>query len=205
VSARPRILRRVPLSPAELPRRQHLRLRSYDYSQPGAYFVTIVTESRQCLFGTISYGELHLNPAGTSVNEWWLRLPDKFPHVALLSHVVMPNHVHGLVQLTGHPQPLATSLPDVMQWFKTMTTNAYAAGVRTHGWAPFPGRLWQRGYYDHIVRHEEDLASIAEYIEANPANWAEDHENPEAVPGRSRSGGHAGPPLPLMDSRRPSG
>jgi len=71
------------------------------------------------------------------------------------------------------------AMGEIVQWFKTMTTNEYIRGVKQNGWTPFPGKLWQRNYYEHIIRNENDLNRIREYIFNNPANWANDDENPQ--------------------------
>jgi REP element-mobilizing transposase RayT len=103
--------------------------------------------------------------------------------------VVMPNHIHGIIILVGagpracpalgQPQGVAPtlSLPDVVHRFKTMTTKRYADGVEQCGWRLFPGRLWQRNYYEHIIRNEGDLDAIRRYIACNPLRWHLDREN----------------------------
>ena len=182
-----------------MPRRKPSRLASFDYRSPGAYFVTLVTHERACLFGEVDEGTMVLNAAGRMVEDWWLSLPGKFPNVALDAHVVMPNHFHGLVALnadfsvvadprvgpeksgahTGAPlQRKFVSLPEIMRWFKTMTTNAYIRGVRESGWPPFNKHLWQRSYHDRIVRNETELNRLREYIATNPQRWHIDQENP---------------------------
>lgn len=108
----------------------------------------------------------------------------------------MPNHIHGIAVIRDRTRQDAgvqprvppaggadlrvrpTSLPQIVQWFKTMTTNAYIRGVGDRGWTPFAGRLWQRNYYEHIVRSEEELARIRDYIENNPLHWDGDPDNP---------------------------
>jgi len=111
---------------------------------------------------------------------WWDELPRKFEGAALDEFVVMPNHLHGIILiLESQARHELVSLPGMMQWLKTMTTNAYIRGVKQSGWPAFPGKLWQRGYYDHIVRDKKDLDRIRRYIVGNPANWAKDDENPE--------------------------
>lgn len=198
--------------------RRSIRLREYDYSANGAYFVTICTQGRECLFGDIEEGQIHLNNAGRMVETWWQKLSTKFDTANVDTHIIMPNHFHGIICIVGAPprgcpplslpcvdQPLIlTSKPgqphgdcpydgskpdrphesdhtlgDVMDWFKTMTTNAYINGVKQSGWTPFPGRLWQRNYYERIIRNDEELAATREYITYNPMKWAQDKENPE--------------------------
>ena len=181
--------------------RRSIRLRGYDYALVGAYFVTVGLQGRGCLLGEITDEELRLNDAGRMVEQWWAELASKFPSMETDEYVVMPNHFHGIVLLgarypsanallsrAGHPHRGApTSGPTlgaIMDWFKTMTTNAYIRGVKQQDWAPFQGRLWQRDYYEHIVRNDNDLDRIRRYIAGNPSRWASDPENPliEATP-----------------------
>jgi putative transposase len=126
--------------------RRTLRLQGYDYAQAGAYFVTVCTQNRECLFGEIAGEEMKLNKAGRMVEKWWAKLLEKFP-AEIDEFVIMPNHVHGIIVLvgaapcgrpggvvvrpkTGHPHGGAPTLGDVMDWFKTMTTNDYVRGVK---------------------------------------------------------------------------
>jgi REP-associated tyrosine transposase len=164
-------------------RRRSIRLRGYDYSLPGAYFVTICVQDRACLFGEVIDGVVRLSTAGLVVDSWWGMIPRRFPGVELDAYVVMPNHLHGIVALQttedGMERTAAgVSLPDVMQWFKSETTTDYRQGVEADGWEPFRGRLWQRNYHDHIVRDDRDLERIRKYIEGNPSKWHDDEENP---------------------------
>ncbi len=190
--------------------RRSIRLKGYDYSQPGAYFITIVTQNRECLFGDVVDGKMRLNDAGRMVERWWLELNHKFPAARTDAYVVMPNHFHGIVIIVGidlrvcpdraHPDrvcpdharpdrarpdgdaPHGDTLPTVVQWFKTMTTNEYIRGVKTLGWTPFPRRLWQRNYYEHIIRNDWEWNRIRAYIANNPLRWERDRENPSSVP-----------------------
>ena len=139
------------------------------------------------------------------VQTWWDKLPEKFPTVGTDAFVTMPNHIHGIIVITEletlgqtHgsaptadvnvgpnvganprvcPNPKPT-LGHVVQWFKTMTTNAYIRGVKQNGWEPFPGKFWQRNYYERIIRNERELNAIRQYIYDNPAQWESDKENP---------------------------
>jgi len=150
--------------------RKSPRLRGYDYSREGAYFVTICQQNRACLFGEITDGELRLNSAGEMLRAWWERLPEKFPALEIDHFVVMPNHFHGIVLLDGGQIGLSAA----MQWFKAMTTNAYIRGVKEQTWSSFEKRLWQRSYHDHIIRDERGLEMIRGYVLTNPARWSED-------------------------------
>lgn len=165
----------------------------FDYTSDGVYFITICTQNRLHRFGHIHNNLMCLNAAGGMVAAWWDALPSKFPTVMLDSYVVMPNHTHALVALQPtesmadrnptivvgadqrvSPQPTQLGIPTVIQWFKTMTTNAYIRGVKDDKWEPFIGRLWQRSYHDRIVRDEAEWGRIRQYIVSNPALWAQD-------------------------------
>jgi putative transposase len=154
--------------------RRSIRLRGYDYSQAGAYFVTMCAQGREHRFATVRGAGLQLSAAGLMLDLWWHKLPDKFPTVALDTYVIMPDHLHGIVWLQPSSTE-ATTLGTTIQWFKTMTTNAYIRGVRDATWPAFDRRLWQRDYYEHIVRDEAALERIRAYIAANPARWVAAH------------------------------
>ncbi len=185
-------------------RRRSIRMRGYDYTREGVYFVTVCTQHRECLFGGIVDGQIRLNDAGRMIERWWCELKRKFATVETDRFVIMPNHVHGILVIadfpvgadlrvgpdsegahTGAPLPAAglgrAALPTIVQWFKTMTTNEYMRGIKMSGWIPFTGRLWQRNYYEHVVRNEKSLNRIREYIVTNPARWDFDRENPTAT------------------------
>ena len=278
----------------EIHHRRSIRLKGYDYSQSGAYFVTLCTQNRECLFGDIQNGVIRLNDAGWMVWHWYAALSKKFTDIECDEFVCMPNHVHFIVVNVGahdvgadrcvcpgsdanirprswsswsehgcnprgehvgsplrHPQITGTpvgadrcvcpvpyhdirpgfrseptgcnprgehagsplhhqqtigvgvgadrcvcpgSCPDlsgehgcnprgehagsplhrVVQWFKTMSTNEYIRGVKQNGWPPFSAKLWQRNYWEHVVRNETELDRIRAYIRNNPARWQSD-------------------------------
>jgi putative transposase len=184
--------------------RRSIRLPGYDYTQAGAYFVTIVTWHRDCLFGDVVNGEMILNKAGQIVQWEWKHLAQAFKFVQLGVDQVMPNHFHGVLLFRdvdanrpgvtdelagkkplhnsiqsdqgGSPLPRGTkpaSLGTVMQQFKSRVTKRLWKMPELAG-TP----VWQRNYYEHILRNEREMEAIWRYIEANPANWAEDEENP---------------------------
>ncbi|MEZ4668599.1 MAG: transposase [Anaerolineae bacterium] len=142
--------------------------------------MTISIQNRICLFGQVIDGVMHLNDAGQMIMKWWAELPNKFPNVEIDTSIVMPNHFHGIVVVHGesdrttHRSSPTDALPDIMQWFKTMTTNAYIKGVKQNGWESFPGQVWQRGYHDHIIRDDQDMTIRQQYIFDNPARWQND-------------------------------
>jgi REP element-mobilizing transposase RayT len=156
-----------------------LRLRGFDYSSAASYFVTICTEHRVCLFGDVRDGMLEASHAGVVMDSWWLSISWRFPSVMTDAFVVMPNHVHGILHVGTNPATRgASSLGDILHWYKTRTTFDYTIGVKTEGWPRFPGRLWQKGYYDHIIRSQRGLEEIRAYIDRNPAMWVDDDYNP---------------------------
>ncbi len=173
--------------------RRSIRLRGYDYSRAGAYAVTVCSERRRLIFGAIANGKVLHNDAGLMVNRWWREAAGHFDAVELDDYVIMPNHFHGIVVIDndkgGHIGPplqkhdprRRTALSAIMQWFKTMTTDEYARQVRNGLWPPFPSRLWQRGYYDRVIRNGDELMAWRQYIAANPSNWGADGENPDAL------------------------
>ncbi len=179
--------------------RRSIRLWGYDYSQAGAYFVTICTQKRACLFGDIIDGNMVLNDAGRMVDIVWNEIPKYYAGIDIDAFQIMPNHIHGIIVIvvgagpcacpdTGQPQGVAPttaglSLPDVVHRFKTLTTKRYADGVKQHNWPRFPGKLWQRNYYEHIVRNENELNRIRQYIINNPVKWELDRENPNGSVG----------------------
>ena len=157
-----------------LPRRKTIRLQHYDYSENGLYFITICVQDRLCLFGKILNEKMELNPAGKMVETCYLELEQYFPTVKCLDYVIMPNHIHFILQLENAIHLPRYSLFDVIQRFKSQTNVEYIKNVKQKNWQPFNKRLWQRSYYEHIVRDEKDYLIIAEYIEHNPLHWALD-------------------------------
>jgi REP element-mobilizing transposase RayT len=180
--------------------RRSIRLKGYDYAQAGAYFVTIVTHGRECLFGDVVDGQMQLNNAGRFAEQCWLDIPHHFLHVELDAFVVMPNHVHGIIVIPDFvgaknfsPLPDGTpflsrsrTIGSVVRGFKIGVTKWLRINIDISA-------VWQRNYYEHIIRNEESLDRIREYIVNNPLQWAVDRENPspEAI--------HASPPRPSKD------
>jgi putative transposase len=168
--------------------RRSIRLKEQDYAQPGAYFVTICTWQRECLFGHVVNGEMHLNDAGEIARRCWQDIPDHFPHTVLDAMVIMPNHVHGIIVIrescrgeksfaptstapTTTPQSPSRTIGSMVRGFKIGVTKWFRANTDVYS-------VWQRGYYEHVVRNEAELRAIREYILANPARWDEDENNP---------------------------
>lgn len=240
--------------------RRSIRLKGYDYSQAGLYFITICSQNRICRFGEIAVGAypcgrpnndcvddniantatMIFNHAGKMVEDEWLALVDRFPNIVLHEYIMMPNHFHCILEIvsnvvgaypcgrpnddivracpcgrpnvTGRPQgyaptddtqrndtetmlgtpnndgaPKNKTIGDMMDAFKSITTVKYIRGVRANpcgcptdikcmcgGWKPFDGKIWQRDYFEHIIRDEESYLRISEYIKNNPAKWKDD-------------------------------
>jgi REP element-mobilizing transposase RayT len=162
-------------------------MKGYDYSKEGAYFITIVTYHRECVFGNIFNGEIKLNNAGLMIKKWWNKLNDKFSYISNDVYIIMPNHIHGVIHIGGEDLHLLENrhiglhLHKIVQWFKTMTTNEYIHCVKQFGWKNLNGKLWHRNYYEHIIINENELYNIYEYIINNPLQWELDRENPFAL------------------------
>jgi len=165
--------------------RKSIRLEGYDYSKSGAYFVALCTQNRALLFEP--------EPVGTMIQCWWDKLPGKFLGIQTDAFVITPNHVHGIIITVGadprvgpgQSRGIAPALGRIVQWFKTMTTNEYIHSVKEGVWTPFPGKLWQRNYYEHIVRNQREMDAIRQYIINNPLNWLLDRDNPNNRANRS--------------------
>jgi putative transposase len=168
--------------------RHSIRLRGYDYRQEGAYCVTICTHNRECLFGEIIDEKMALSAYGKIVVEEWLQTPLVRPYVDLDAFVIMPNHIHGIVIIadasvgtqrrcvpTTEPphNVLAGSLSAIVRSFKSVVTK------RINLLRDMPSAIvWQGRFYDQIIRNERMLNALHEYIDLNPARWAEDQEHP---------------------------
>ncbi|MBI2300097.1 MAG: transposase [Armatimonadetes bacterium] len=173
--------------------RRSVRLQGYDYSQAGGYFVTIVAAGRECLFGRVEDGEVGLSELGRIVETEWLRAPEVRDGVELDAFVVMPNHVHGILVFDGAGDaeratcrsplpgggdvgrasgPGRASLGSLVGCFKASVT----AEARRGGLAA--ASVWQRGYFEHVIRSDKALMRLRRYIEENPWHWADDEENP---------------------------
>lgn len=181
--------------------RRSIRLKEYDYTQPGAYYVTLCTKARQCLFGNVVKGEMRLNSLGQIAFTCWQAIPDHFPHVELDAFVVMPNHLHGILTITdtlvraGHcsaptikqnhnpkieqfGKPVSGSIPTVIRSYKGAVTKRINLICNT----THTSLIWQRDFYEHISRDEESLHNIRQYIIKNPWRWVDDPENPQHHP-----------------------
>jgi len=200
--------------------RKSIRLKGYDYTQAGLYFITICTQNRDCLFGEIRTDEMKLNDAGRMIETEWVKLKNRFQNIEIHEYIAMPNHFHGILEIVGSTvgatlvvaqnnngattdnngattdnngattdnngattdnngattrvAPTGKTIGDMMDAFKSITTVEYIRGVKTLGWKPFDGKLWQRNYWEHIIRNGNDFNRIAEYIINNPKNWDND-------------------------------
>lgn len=195
--------------------RRSIRLKNYDYSQEGKYFITICCQDRASLFGKIDKGEMILNEAGKMIATEWLALKNRFPNIELHEYIVMPNHFHGILGIVeniaviptnnivgtllagvqnnkngqpqgiiqkGQPQGIApTGLPptvgNIIGAFKSISSVAYIKGIESKNWKQFNKRLWQRNYWEHIIRNDGAFDRISQYIQNNPRKWNEDKLN----------------------------
>ena len=180
----------------DMHRRRSIRLKEYDYSQSGAYFVTICAWNRECLFGEVVDGGIRLNESGIIIQDIWNATPNHFQNIELDEFIIMPNHIHGIVIIVGAQfiAPFrkttavkqgimnrgvmnhAPTVGEILRAFKGRCTHAINKIRNTPG---IP--VWQRNYYEHIVRNDSELNSIREYIMNNPLKWDMDENNPVNV------------------------
>jgi len=166
-----------------------IRLRGYDYCSEGIYFVTICSHQKRCVFGRIVEARAALRPVGLVLRECWVAIPSHFAQTQLHEFVIMPNHLHGIVEICTKlgrsgaaplPAPVASvqaaSLGAIVRSFKA------AATKRVHGQFNWAGPLWQRNYFEAIVHDGEEFAAATRYILENPSRWEWDRENPERKP-----------------------
>ena len=231
-----------------LPNRKSLRLPDYDYSQPGAYFITVGTQGRRCLFGEIENGTIKLSILGQIAEKVWENLPERFPNIICDNYIIMPNHIHGIIEIVaaglapareirsalvaaglapalrqsqglplqhtienftnvlnaqnqsdpvgaglapvlGQPQGLPLHQPneckelpprhtigDMVGAYKSLVANECMKIFRVNNNNKTLGKLWQRNYYEHVIRDERDYEAIVDYIQTNPDNWERDEE-----------------------------
>lgn len=175
--------------------RKSVRLKAQDYAAAGRYFITICTYQRQCLLGEIVAGEVQLSELGHVAAACWQAIPEHFAEVVLDEFVVMPNHVHGILVLggggptakfteaNGHPgesdsrtfgKMVPGSIPAIVRAFKSAATRQINQLRGAAGCV-----VWQRGYYDHVIRDRQALAYIQHYIVNNPRQWQIDQLHPD--------------------------
>ena len=181
--------------------RRSIRLRDYDYSLPGSYFITMCVKDRKNLFGNIVNGEMRLNQYGRIVQTTWNDIPHHYSGVLLDEFIIMPNHIHGIIIITNesvgaipaikmadlrHESPLRMSVKErrrmllskIIGRFKMNSSKIINTIQNT------PGKtLWQRNYYEHIIRNEKSYHRIQDYIINNPHRWQMNKENPEKKKG----------------------
>lgn len=170
--------------------RRSIRLKKYDYTQSGWYFIIICTEQKRCLFGAIANKQLILNEFGNIASNCWQAIPEHFPKIKLDEFVIMPNHVHGILIVTNNSaddincrgkalpcpyykgefgKPVSGSISTIIGSFKSAVTKQINIIRNSKGTS-----VWQRNYYDHIIRNEESLNKIRKYIINNPLSWEND-------------------------------
>lgn len=185
--------------PPDRHHRRSIRLKGHDYTQPGAYFVTICTRDQEGLFGEIVDEVMRLNEAGHAAQQCWMDIPDHLPQGVLDEAIIMPNHIHGIIVIrrggeasaipphVSEEQPRSDasplqqcpkgtqsgSLSAIVQNFKSISARRMHAARGT-----LRAPVWQRNYYEHVIRTEDELKAIREYILGNPARWNEDENNP---------------------------
>ena len=180
--------------------RRSIRLKNYDYSQAGIYYITIVTQNRECLFGDVVNGEMIINTFGRIIEYHWQKLPSHFKNIKLDYFQIMPNHFHGIIVIMDDAGAIHSvenklqnendsvgdeslphgtqpgSLAAIMQNIQSVTARKINKIKKIQG-----QKLWQRNYWEHIIRNEQDLNRIRKYIMENPLKWELDDENPNKL------------------------
>jgi putative transposase len=191
------------------PKRKSLRLKGFDYSESGLYFITICIQNKSCLLGNITNDEVILNEAGKMIQFEWENLPHQYPYIRLHNYIVMPNHFHAIIEIINleaksehkssnvinhtpntidpltienkiaseagiHKKEKIKNIGSIIGAFKSKTTVIYIEAVKNSGWQPFNHRLWQRNFWEHIIRTDKSYNRISEYILKNPENWEKD-------------------------------
>jgi len=183
--------------------RRSIRMKGYDYSQPGAYFITICTHQNHSLFGKIVDGEMQLNDLGKVVQFTWDDLVNHVDNIELGPFITMPNHIHGIIQIIApdvgadinkgasvgagsepartEPAPTTTTaqppLSEIVRQFKTFSARRVNSLRKSTG-----EPVWQRNYYEHIIRNDKSFQTIGEYILTNPIQWENDRYYPGGTP-----------------------
>lgn len=185
-------------------KRKSIRLKNYDYTQEGRYFVTVCADNRKCLFGRIRDAEMILNESGKMAEKYWNQIPRHFPHAELDEYIVMPNHIHAIIKITVnvgannhspltniisknraknisplqmHQMPLkrhggtSKTIGSIIRGFKIGVTKWFRKNTETK-------KVWQRNYYERIIRNESELNRIRQYVIDNPAKWENDRYYP---------------------------
>jgi putative transposase len=180
----------------EIHHRRSIRLKGYDYSQNGAYFITLCTQDRKSIFGNIVNGEMQLSPFGIIARDEWLKTSEMRKNIEMDEFVVMPNHFHGIIVIddllgtgtedlgtgTVHRaptieqfgKPTSNTIPTIIRGYKSAVTKKINTFQINAGAYNMPERIWQKNYYEHVIRNEASLGRIREYILSNPLNWKQD-------------------------------
>lgn len=174
--------------------RRSIRLAGFDYSRPGAYFLTICSVERRCIFGSIDHGQFRENTLGQLIRACWLQIPDHFPSVETDEFVIMPNHLHAILNIKrsgprregprheAFSSPTCASIPTIVRTFKAGVTRL----ARRQGQWNY-GAIWQRDYFERVIRDGKEYADTCSYIKGNPLRWELDEDHPSF----HRTGGRA--------------
>jgi len=174
----------MPYNP-DIHHRQAIRLKNYDYSQSGAYFITICTKQKQCIFGDIKNGQMRFNALGAIADKYWQEIPQHFPNIALDVYTIMPNHLHEILWIIESSENgnknrkfgdiVVGSISSVVRSYKAIVSKKINQICHKKGLSV----VWQSRYHEKIIRDEKVLVNIRSYIMNNPLNWDMDEENPQ--------------------------
>lgn len=167
--------------------RHSVRLKDYDYSSPGAYFITVVTHKHMCIMGKVISGVMKTNTLGLIAQECWQQIPDHFPNTFIEPFMLMPNHIHGIITIYEDDRstiyrapttitterfgkPVIGSIPTIIRTYKATVSRRARRELGMD-------KIWQRNYYEHIIRNQDEMEHISAYILNNPQTWSDDPEN----------------------------
>jgi putative transposase len=166
--------------------RKQIRLRNYDYSEDGYYFVSVCSSKRQNIFTDVGASlasarknGFELSSVGRIIEQQWQNIPNLYDNIELDEYIIMPNHIHGIIHINRQKRSDARPAPtisDIICSFKSRSSVEYIRYAK-HNNLNFCGKIWQRSFYDHVIRNERSLNAIREYMLANPVNWELDIEN----------------------------
>ncbi len=151
----------------ELPKRKQLRLKEYDYSSNGGYFITICTHAHKCLFGNVGADSI----SARMIDEIFHKTINEYQNIFCDKYVIMPNHFHAIIVISRVDMESTPTISQIIQSFKRNTTIEYIKLVKCGVLPPFDGHIWQRSFYDHVIRNQKSYEEIWQYIDTNPLKW----------------------------------
>lgn len=173
----------------ELINRRNNRLKGYDYTKEGLYFITICAKNHECIFGKIisqpvgaglapARNNIKLSKIGQIIDNQWNNIPNQYNNIEIIEYIIMPNHIHGIIRLRATARVAPTGLGKIIGSFKSKCAYEYLRYIKNNA-VDASSDIWQRNYYDHVIRTDSSLKQICKYIRTNLSTWVNDIENPK--------------------------